>query len=195
MILGLWLGGSLVFAWMTASGMSTAGTALNNLGPKGQMAIGIVGQDSARQLAKFVVAEVNRDFSYGWGWMQIAFGIVLFFAVTFSTNGNKTLMGLAGAMLAMALVEHLSAAPNIAALGRVIDFSRVHEFERERRALSVYQNAYLLLEVVKFGCGIAVGAILVMSSGVESKRRRRRRSRVGDELDEVNHAHHGRVDR
>jgi hypothetical protein len=193
LILGLWLGGSLIFAWMSASGMSTAGTALNNLGPKGQMAIGIVGQDSAKQLAKFVVAEVNREFSYAWGWAQVAFGIVLLIAVTFSTRGNKTLMGLAGTMLALALVAHLSAAENITALGRVIDFSRAHEFERERRALSVYHNAYILLELVKFAIGIAVGTILVASSGVESKRRRRRS--VADELDEVNHAHHGRVNR
>jgi hypothetical protein len=184
LILGLWLGGSLLFAWISSSGMSTAGTAINTLGPKGQQAIGVVGQESARQLSRFVVSEVMREFSYAWG-------IILFVAVTFSTNGNKVLMLLAGAMLALTLVLHLSASPNISALGRVIDFARAHEFERERRALAAFSSAYVLVEFVKVGLGIAIGAILTLTSGMASKRRRR----VVHKLDEIDNANYGRVNR
>jgi preprotein translocase subunit SecG len=191
LILGLWLGGSLLFAWISSSGMSTAGTAINTLGPKGQQAIGVVGQESARQLSRFVVSEVMREFSYAWGWMQVALGIILFVAVTFSTNGNKVLMLLAGAMLALTLVLHLSASPNISALGRVIDFARAHEFERERRALAAFSSAYVLVEFVKVGLGIAIGAILTLTSGMASKRRRR----VVHKLDEIDNANYGRVNR
>ena len=111
--------------------------------------IKVLGTDSARTLLRHQVSELNRYLFESWEMTQLCVGVVLIITLLFATNGEKLYMGLTGLLLLFVIVEYFLVTPQVASLGRAIDFIPDEAPSVERIKYWRFQNAYWVLEVLK----------------------------------------------
>jgi hypothetical protein len=105
----------------------------------------------------------------------------------FTTNGNKLLVALAAAMLAIAALMHFLITPQVTEIGRAIDFTGPEQMPLERARFWNYHRAYSALELTKLGLGLWLGARLLYNA----RRINRRGASLQDvhPVDDPDHSH------
>ena len=193
LLLGLWLGASLFMDWASIDSFWTIDGAAQSAREREPILVRTIGAGPVRELLRFQTAELNRHYAYIWGYAQVALGAVLLVVVLFATNGNKAALALSAAMLLLVAGMQFAVMPPMLEQGRALDFAAGKDLTRERAAFAGSHNTYIGMEVLKLvmGFGLA-GVLLYRERGGSGSTRRRRR--VSD-LDEVNYANHGRVNR
>jgi hypothetical protein len=192
LILGFWLGASLLMTWVATDNFGSVERALKRATKSAEEAIAGIGPETTRTLLRYHSSEQNRRYFLYWGLAQMALGIALALVLLFATNGNTVTMILAAGMLASTGVQRFFIAPQMIEIGRALDFASIDEYREERRAFWNYHRAYTIVELAKLGCGAALALRLLLSSGGSG---RRRRSRLDAEIDFVNDPNHSHVDR
>lgn len=190
LLVGMWLGAGLFLIWMVREQFNTVDRALKPTTRVGEQAVNDIGVERSRVFLRYHAAEQSRAYLYMWGLAQLVLGGFLLIVLLFATNANKLMTGVAVALLALSALQHFLVMPRITELGRALDFANVDEMRDERRGYWNYERTYSYLDLTKFGLLLLVAGRLVVSSG-----ERRRRRRKSGELDVIDDAQNGHVDR
>jgi hypothetical protein len=208
-LLGAWLLGSILLAFVVA-GQNFAQVDRILDTPPGQISKDIdeLGADVVRQMFRYQAAETNRFLFQVWGIVQLGIGLAFLTTVTITAHRNKVLTLLGLLMLLITCAQALYIVPAMTALGRQFDFLPPTANSPERdthRSLHIWSE---ILEVIKLLAGFIVAARLLFDRMAwrdrlaparthRPGRRRRKRTRDGSEVEEVqpvDHAHDSHVD-
>jgi hypothetical protein len=209
-LLGAWLLGSILLAFIVA-GQNFAQVDRLLDTPPGQISRDIdeLGADVVRQMFRYQAAEVNRFLFQVWGVIQLGIGLGCLTAVTVTAHRNKVLVIGALLMLLITCAQTFYIVPSMTALGRQFDFLPATANSPERdthRTLHIWSE---ILEVIKLLAGFVLAGRLLFDRMAwrdrlastrthrPGRRRRRKRTRDGSEVEEVkpvDHAHDGHVD-
>lgn len=192
LLLGLWLGASLLMDWVSMSAFSTVAPAYESLQHREPVLVREIGPEPTRRLLRFQSAEVNRYLTYVWGWAQCAFGVILLLVVLFSTNGHKLMLGFSAAMLLMALAMQFGVMPSMIEQDRKLDFATTEDLRRDQAIFNGSHNTYVGMEIFKLVAGLGLAGTLLYQ---RSDSRRRRRSSGEVEINSVNYPHNSRINR
>jgi hypothetical protein len=190
-VLGLWLGGGLLMAWLASSGFRQADRLLANPGPAASNQIRTLGYSSARALLRYQVAEQNRLAFATWETVQLAGGTLFFLYLLFGTTARKFGLGIVLAMILIVALQRFLLTPDLSAMERAIEISP-EVVGRPRDAFWMIHSAYFSLEALKWGLAL----ILAGKTVVLGRRRARGRSDdSGDDFDLIDKPDYGHVDR
>jgi hypothetical protein len=156
--------------------------------PQAAGQINALGRDAARAFLRYHSAELNRWYFETWEAVQIALGLAVFSLLLFTTHEGKVGLSMALLMLFIVLLERFLLTPQIVALGRAIDFVPAGQFSPERSRFWMLHGAYSGLEVLKMGLAAALVVKMLW-------RRRRSSGNAAEEIDLVDKADHGHVNR
>jgi len=121
-ILGAWLASTLAMWFAATRSFRTVDRVLKGGSSEFLELTRPLGENSTRQVARYIASEINRTLFWGYGASQIALGVVLFLLVWRSIPRQSLDMGLAAVMLVIAMALTLVITPMIVSLGRGIDF-------------------------------------------------------------------------
>jgi hypothetical protein len=183
LILGLWLGGSLVMAWFGARSFQTPERLLNESNPGFILQTRPMGHAATRAVLRHAVADQNRWLFQSWELMQIGIGVLLFTYLLFGTMEGKFTLLLSLLMLILVAVQRIAISPTLGSLGNTLDYMSADTVVSERAKFWMLHSAYIGVELGKLGLGLIVCALVL------------RRSRSVDPLnqfdmiDKANHRH------
>ena len=141
---------------------------------------------SARQLLRYLAGEENRGFFEVWELAQLVLGTALSASLLLGVE-KRLLAGLAGAMLALTLFQHLKITPELSWMGRSIDFLPAATESQARDQFWKLHGIYAGIEVAKMLLAVTIAGFLF------PMRRRRLRQRV--QIDPVDYANGRTINR
>jgi len=121
-ILGAWLASTLAMWFAATRSFRTVDRVLKGGASQFVELVRPLGDDSTRLVSRYIASEINRTLFWGYGALQIALGVALFLLVWRAIPRQSLDIGLAAAMLVIAVVLTLVITPMIVSLGRSIDF-------------------------------------------------------------------------
>lgn len=187
-LLGAWLMGSVFMDVVATQNFRSVDLLLADPSLGASAQIREMGPDQARVFLRHHAAEQNRAYFELWERVQLALGLVLFLVLLFGSAPSKLSLGLCVAMFVVVLAARLLLTPEIAKLGRSTDFVLDTTSSPERSRFRTFHGAYSGLELAKLGIGLTLTATLLF-------RGRRDRKRFSREVDRIDKADNGRVDR
>jgi hypothetical protein len=194
LLLGFWIGCSLFMTFIATRNLRAADTILAQPSRPIERAVEDIGHDRVRAILRFEAAELNRAYFFYWQRAQILLGVAVFGFLYVATGANRRLLGTLIAILLLLFVQHFRVQPQIADLGRALDFVPADELTEERSAFQVYHSYYITIELVKMLL-VAFVSIRMLMYGSSGKRRRRSAKPAEVDVEPVNNADHGHVDR
>jgi hypothetical protein len=188
-VLGLWLGGGLLVAWIATQNFRVVDRLMLQPEPGAALHLKELGSANTRLLFRHQVSEQNRAMFESWEYAQFGLGMLFFFFLLFGTREKKFPLLVVLAMLAVVLLQRVLLTPELVSLGRNIDFVPADVPSPERTRFWVIHSAYSGLEVLKWGAGLALAASFIIST------RRGRSDSPGDEFDLIDKPDHRHVNR
>ena len=189
-LLGAWIECGLLLAYLTLQNMRSPARVTTDPMPPAAQRLQKLGDDDARLLLRYQAVEQNRRTLYLWENMQFVLGFTLLLCLYLGTQRRIMPLVFCGMMLALAAIQHFGILPELTYRGRDADFPPGNvDFSIQARVWALEQ-IYAGLEGVKLLMGAVLASYLFVfrASG-------RTRSRVRKEVDVVDHADHGHVDR
>jgi len=183
---GAWLLGSLFMAFVATQNFATVDRVLGAPPPETVKMIQTLGPENARHLLRYLAGEENRGFFEAWELVEIILGVSLI-ALFFLGSKNRILAGLAGGLLVLTIFQHFRITPDLVAIGRSNEFLTGNTQGAVRSQFARLHAIYGIVELVKIALTLVIAGFLFA--------RRRRSSRQRVEVDAVNYANHGHVDR
>ncbi len=188
-LLGLWLAGGIVVAFVTRENPRAVDRLTDDPNPVVRLELKNAGGASARLLLHHLAGEQNRFLLETWETAQLMLGLFFFFFLLFGTREDKYSLAIPLLMLVITLVQRFVLSPEMIAAGRIVDFL-AEKNSTDRVRLMVLQRAYPLTELAKGGLGLLLAIRLVFADWW-----RRSGSDVRKQLDLVDKANYGHVDR
>ncbi|HET7842341.1 MAG TPA: DUF4149 domain-containing protein [Terriglobia bacterium] len=121
-ILSVWLGWTLFMWFLAGRSFRTADRVLTNSNPQVADAARPLAAEKERELLRHVASEINRTIFGAYGWAQVVLGAVLLVLFLKQMPRDNLSLVLAVTMLGLVLVLTLAVTPQIASLGRSLDF-------------------------------------------------------------------------
>ena len=188
LLLGLWLGGCLFMGWVAMHNLGAVDEAMKNPSDRVQRELRDIGLDRARTVLRFQASELNRNYFSTWELVQIVLGIVTAITLLFATNGNRLVMTLAAAMLALVIIQHLTITPQMIEIGRGLDFAPPDDMLDERKSHRGYHSYYSWLEVLKVLLGVGLAGRMLFAKTASGRKRRSARKKL-DTVDDPDDSH------
>lgn len=190
-LLGLWLGGALLVAWVASQNFRTGDRLLTTDDPEAMLRLKAVGDAAeGRALIRHAASEENRDLLETWEYAQLFLGLFFFAFLLLGTGEGKISLAMALLMVLIVVIQRFALTPYITGLGRTLDFARNGGPHGEQARFSVLHGIYIGLELAKWAAAALLASILVLQ--------RSRRSGSGHTRKQVNvvdKANHGHIDR
>ncbi len=183
-VLGLWLGGSILVAWMTMENLRSADYLMSAALPAARLELKAMGP-KAQTLLRYQASEANRSLGRNWETAQLAIGACFFLAMLFGSREDQFLLGGLALLVALVTLERLVATPAINGQGRVLDFIPAGQDARERNQLWVLETAHLGIEGAKALLTLVLAARMVFSRKRSGRSRDARRQL--NMVDKANH--------
>lgn len=168
LLLGLWAGVSLSMLFVAAQNFRGVNRLLEAPPPQTSRTFKRVGPDAVRELLRYQVSELNRYYFDTYGALQLALAGLLGLNLVLVTNGRKLMLLLCFALLAISIAQKMVLIPEIADIGRSLDFNPTPDPLMVSR-FSAFHAAFSSLELVKM-------ALLATVAGLGLFRRRPARS-------------------
>ncbi len=175
LLLGLWLGGGLFMTWVAIHSFRGVDKLLKSPAPAAAQYIKVLGNSSARTLLRHQIGELNRHYFSNWEVVQIGIALVFLLTMLFDAKTEKLYLALGGLALLLVIVQHFLFTPQVATLGRAIEFLPPEAPSAERVGFWRFHNAYSVLEIAKGLLLMGMSVRLVM---ISSRRRRSSRKKV-----------------
>jgi hypothetical protein len=167
-LLGMWLSGSLVVAVVAAQNFFTIDRLLlESQNPEFQAAVARLGRPAARDLLRYLSAELNRLYFQLWNAAQVVVGAIVLALLARRPSAARARFA-AAAMFASVLVMTLWLTPEIISLGRTLDFVPREPIPAGLRRFGRLHASYLLLELAKLFVGILTTVWIAHSDTVVS---------------------------
>ena len=163
---------------------------LDNPAPGAQEYLKILGDDSARMLLRHLASEQNREYFSNWELVQLGLACGLTITLFLGTSANRGILIICGLLLVFVIIQHWLLTPQMVASGAVVDFVPPDAISPERVRFWRLHNAYSAFEVIKIALAIGLSARLLVYRSASRSRRK-----IRDEVNSINHANYGRVNR
>jgi hypothetical protein len=168
LLLGIWIGGAALAAWAAAVAARSPERLIKEpAAPAARVELKNLGQGAARAF-RYQAAEQNRVLAEDWGRAQLMIGTALFLFLLFGTAERKGLLALALAMLILTAIQRFLLAPEMDALGRVMDYGQPGIDAGGRSKLGAFSTAYRILEALKWTAGGLLALDLARRHGSRS---------------------------
>jgi hypothetical protein len=187
MLLGFWLAGSMVMAFIAADSGNTAGRLLIDHGPAASLRIQAMGREEARIMLAWPVRQQARWWLEEWENLELALGAIFFLFLLFGTREGKPALSITLGIYAIVLFQRFFTLPQILYLGAQMDFVPVNVVIPERNELIAVQKLFTGVEIFK--------ALAVLGLSVYLIARTRRSGHAWDHVDMVDKTDHRHVDR
>jgi len=188
LLLGFWLGCSVFMSLVATHNFSAVDDLLAKPAAGAANDIGTLGRAEARVFLRHFASELNRSYFQVWHAAQLVVGVILLLVLFFGANSRTSLLTLTMAMIVAVGLQHWLLTPEIVRLGRLIDFAPAGSATANLGRFWGFHGTYSTIEVVKLLLGIVLTVKLL-------SRRRRLRSGDIEELDTIDDADNGHVDR
>lgn len=188
LLLGLWLGGGLLMAWIAIDSFRSVDRLLAAPGPVVAIQVKALGPGGARALLRHQAAEQNRAFFETWESLQLILGVGFLSFLLFGSNEGKFSLLLLLVMFLIVVAQRFLITPELSSLGRTFDFIPADVPSVERNQFWMLHSLYTGSEMIKWGLGLVLGARLVFH-------RERRSLDPGHEFDVVDKANHRHINR
>ena len=190
LLLGVWLAGGLIVALVARENRRVADRLIEP--PRTAILLQFKSADipGVRLLLRYEAAEQTRSYYEGWETMQILLGTFFFFFLLFGTREDKYSLLIPLLMLSVTIGQRFVLTPEITGRGRVLDFVPEGALAADRVKLLVLQKAYWAAEVGKGALGLLLAARLILLV-----RRRPSGADIRNQLDLVDKANYGHIDR
>jgi hypothetical protein len=169
LLLGGWLAGSLLMMLVATQNFRSVDRLLSDPSARAKQSIQTLGHEESRALLRHHASEQNRWYFESWERIELALGTLLIAAIFLADPRRRRGMFAAGVMLAAVALTHWVLTPEIARLGRTIDFTAAAEAAPARDRFALFHSAHTITELVKLGLGAVLAVQLL-------KRRRARRA-------------------
>ena len=186
-VLGLWLGGGLLVAWLTWVNQQVADHLVNDANPAARLELRALGPNS-RAVLRYQASEEGRRYYQVWESAQIILGFAFFTLMLFGSRENKYLLAGILVLILLVVFERTLVTPALTAQGRLVDFAPPDAAAAERKGYWVLQTGYLAIEGVKWLFIVALAGQMVFSRQGSGRSRDSRRK-----LDEINKPNYSRV--
>jgi hypothetical protein len=177
-LLGLWLAGGVVMAWVTRENLGAADRLWAHRSPAATLRLKALGPD-ARSILRLQALEENRRLSGKWETAQIVFGSLFFLAMLFGSRENKFVLLGVLLLTALVLLQKFLITPELNALARLVDVLPEGQLSPERNRLWVVDAAGFGVEAGKALVALVLTASLVFSSKRSGRSRDARRELNG----------------
>jgi len=184
----MWLAGGLFLAVAARTSFRNVDRILDQPRPGAMVRIAKLGAADARMLLRYTVAEQNRDDSELWENGQLLLAFLFFFYLLFATREDKFVLGVALLLIVMVAIERFLVTPNVAALGRLLDFVPEAAPSPYRGRFAVLRHTHTGMEMAKWVVQLGLAALLISRS-------RRSSRNSGRKLNVVDKPDYGHVDR
>ncbi len=149
-ILGIWLAGGVLLALIAAADSWQADRLVDHPSPAFAMEEHLVGADNARVLFHYQAEEQRRRNYYRWEMTQVVLGSAFFLFLLFGTEESKMMLAAALALLVLVLMQRFFLYPDIASMGRELDFLPPGTASPWRGKIEVLLGFYVGAEAVKW---------------------------------------------
>ena len=173
-------------AFVATQNFAAVDRVLNSPPTEATKMIQTLGSDNTRHLLRYMAGEENRGFFESWELAQLILGLALTALFLFAAK-NRLLASLAAAMLILTAFQHWRITPDLVDLGRSNEFLAGTAQSLVRKQFGKLHAAYGIIEAAKLLFVPTIAGFLFLG--------RRRRSRQRVEVDPVDHANHGHVNR
>lgn len=150
-------------AWFGARSFETVHRVMNESNPVFAVQTRPLGQATTRMVLRHEIAEQNRYLFQNWEYIQLILGVGFFSYLLFGTLEGKFSLGLALFMLVITGIERFGISPELGSIGKAIDYLPADIATAERAKFWLLHSAYVGCEVVKFGVGIVLLAVVLRS--------------------------------
>jgi len=186
MLLGCWLAGSIVMAFIAADSGNTAERLLIDHGTAASQRITAMGREEARIMLAYPVRQQVRWWLEEWENLEMAFGALFFLFLLFGTREGKLALSLTLGIYAIVLFQRFFTSPQIVYLGAQMDFVALNVVIPERNQLIAVQKIFTGVEIFKALAILGLGGYLIA--------RTRRSSHSWNHVDMVDESDHRHVD-
>jgi len=188
LLLGMWLGGGFLVAWMTTQSVRSA-ERLFDEDASVIVLLKTIGPTAGRAVLRHQVAEQNRDLVETWEYTQVLMGVFFFAFLLLGTPEGKFSLALALLMLLLVIAQRFLLTPELISLGRPLDFAVKGGPASDQARFVLVQSIYIVLELLKWAAGILLAVMLVFQ-----KSRRRGSGYPRQEINMIDKANHGHID-
>jgi hypothetical protein len=123
LLIGIWFGSILVTVLAVPRSFHSVDVVMADPAPEAAKAIREIGPVRARMVLHHQISEANRMLLAWWGWAQMGLGLLVFGIVLFGTRSGRVAIGLAGAMLLVAVATQFLLIPRLHEISRATDFT------------------------------------------------------------------------
>lgn len=187
---GVWLSGLLVVTFTTSASFRAVNGVLANPPHEASQWVDILGKDRTQTLLLHNAAEVNRSLLESWGNADLVLCVFIFITAVMIKSG-KPMMIASALLLLLGLASVFLITPQVVAVGRLLDFRPDLPVPPERAQFASLNGMFNGLSFIRMLTAGAMVGLLVHRS---SKPRSRRTGRV-EEIDPIDHANHGHINR
>lgn len=174
--------------WVATEGFNTVDRVMSEPAFAAARNIDAAGKDRSRTLLRHLVSEQNRAYFETWEQVQLVVGLLLLLALFFGTDARPAVLLFTLLLVVTVALLHWLITPQVKSLGRAIEFLPASAESPLRNRFWAFHTTYATIDVTK----TAVAGLIALSL---VRRRRRRAGPVDDELDAIDDADHGHVDR
>ena len=167
-LVSAWLGGILLVSLGAPAVFRAGEVVLRHPAPSLARVMGKVPEDQMRHLLRYHAGEANNQVFALWGTLQVVYGAVVLLLLVFFSNVGKLRLGLAAAMLLLALLMKFLLIPATAETSRLFRSSGLADVGERFRLL---HGAFAAFEIASAALGLALLWLLLGGSRSSSRRR------------------------
>src|ERR1041384_7057741 len=119
-LLGLWLAGGALLAWVATENFREVDRLLSGDNPTATLRLKTLGPD-ARTIMRYQASEMHRWLFNAWERVQIGYGTLFFLPMLFGSRENRFVLGGVLLLVLLVLAQRFLITPELIAVGRLID--------------------------------------------------------------------------
>jgi hypothetical protein len=187
-VLGMWLGGGLLVAWLATANLKTADQLIDRASPTARLELKALGA-APQALLRYQASEENRANRRLWETAQLILGSVFFGLMLFGSRESKFLLGGILLLILLVALERFLVTPAVTAHWRLLDFAP-GAAPGERSRYLVLETGYMAIEGAKWLLTVVLAGRIVFSRKGSGRSRDSRR-----QFDQVNKSDYSHINR
>jgi hypothetical protein len=169
LLLGVWLGASLITDFAVTQNFQTIDRFLQAPGDSGtSVQMNQIGRTIERQILRRNAGEENNWIFLNWERAELVLGSSIFILLLFGTRPQKLMIGICASMIVVVVVQHFLLSSQIAELGRLVD--GLPSGDPIVRKFWTLHGVYSGLEILKLALGVFFAARLTFRPKADQNR-------------------------
>ncbi|MCX7604724.1 MAG: hypothetical protein N2036_11675 [Bryobacteraceae bacterium] len=167
-LISAWLGGVMLVSLAAPAVFEAGEIVIRHPAPAHAPILRSLPEDLIRDLLRYHAGEANNQVFALWGTLQVVYGAAVLLLLLFFSDVGKLRLGLAGAMLLLALLMKFFLIPAVAETSRLFRSTGIPDAGRRFQML---HGAFAAFEIASAVLGLALLWLLLAGSRSSSRRR------------------------